>query len=74
MILFNNHYCLARNFFGSGQNFAHPLLHDRYISRSEITRVLAYSTHVYTVYRVTRLYGNGIYASDERHAMIFFSD
>ena len=37
---------------------------------SNLRRVGAYWTRVYTAYHVTRLYVKGIYAPDERHAMI----
>ena len=60
----------TRNFIGSGQNSAHPLLDDRWIARSAITRgscVLNAREHAYSV---MRLVANGIYARDERSTMI----
>ena len=56
----------VRNFIGSGQSSEHPLL-------VELRGVVAYLTLVNTVYRVTRMYANGIYTRDERHAMILIS-
>ena len=39
----------------------------------QLRRVVAYLTRVNTVYRVTHLYADRIYARDECHVMVFFS-
>ena len=59
----------TRNFIGFGQNSAHSL---RAID-AEIVGYVAYLIRVNTANRVTRLHANGIYARDERHAMILVS-
>ena len=38
-----------------------------------LSSVVACLTHVNTAYLVTHLYANGIYARDERHAMVLDS-
>ena len=62
----------TRNFIGSGQTSAHPLLDDRWIACSAMM-VDAYLTRVYTVYREMRAYANGICVCGECHVMILVS-
>ena len=61
----------TRNFIGSAKNSAHQLL-DGYRVQ-QLCGVVAYLMRANIAYRVTHLYANEIYTSDELHAMILFS-
>ena len=49
----------TRNFIGSRQNSAHPLLNDRWIALEQLRGVVTYIIRVNTAYHVTCLYANG---------------
>ena len=63
----------TRNFIGSGQNSAHPLLDRDGWRVQQLPGVVVNLTRANTAYRVTHLYANGIYVRDERHPMILVS-
>ena len=63
----------TRNFIGSGQNSAHPLLDHDGQCVQQLHGVFAYLMHVHTACHVTHLYANGSYARDKCHAMILVS-
>ena len=63
----------TRNFIGSGQNSAHPLLDDRGKRVQRLRKVVAYLIRVNTECRMTHLFTNRICTCDERHVMILVS-
>ena len=63
----------TRNFIGSGQNSAHPLLDRGELRVQQLRGVVVYLTRVNTAYRMTHLYANEIYGRDEHYAMILVS-
>ena len=68
---FSNHINKKCHWFG--QSYIQPFQDDRWVAGSAITAVLPYLMNMNTVYRVTRLYANEIYARGEHHAGIHHS-
>ena len=59
----------TRNFIGSGQDSAHPLLDRDGQHVQQLRGVVANLMRLNTTYRVTHLYANEIYVRDQRYVM-----